>query len=85
MTEARVENQLFRFTPASPLDPQRVVDERLEGSEVAATSPSLWWLHEQHYWLMKTVESSFMDAENRTLPISLPKRFYCVLARLNQA
>ena len=27
MTEARVENQLFRFTPAAPLDPQRVVDE----------------------------------------------------------
>jgi len=27
MTEARVENQLFRFTPAFVLDPQRVVDE----------------------------------------------------------
>ena len=27
MTEARVENQLFRFTPASTLDPQRVIDE----------------------------------------------------------
>ena len=27
MTATRVENQLFRFTPASPLDPQRVVDE----------------------------------------------------------
>ena len=27
MTEAHVENQLFRFTPAIKLDPQRVVDE----------------------------------------------------------
>ena len=27
MTEARVENQLFRFKPAIELDPQRVVDE----------------------------------------------------------
>lgn len=27
MTEARVENQLFRFKPAIQLDPQRVVDE----------------------------------------------------------
>ena len=27
MTDARVENQLFRFTPATTLDPQRVVDE----------------------------------------------------------
>ena len=27
MTEARVENQLFRFTPASTLDQQRVIDE----------------------------------------------------------
>ena len=27
MTDARVENQLFRFNPAIPLDPQRVVDE----------------------------------------------------------
>ena len=27
MTEARVENQLFRFTPSSTLDPQRVIDE----------------------------------------------------------
>ncbi|MEE2759508.1 MAG: hypothetical protein VYA86_05985 [Candidatus Thermoplasmatota archaeon] len=27
MTNTRVENQLFRFSPASALDPQRVVDE----------------------------------------------------------
>ena len=27
MTDARVENQLFRFTPSSTLDPQRVIDE----------------------------------------------------------
>ncbi len=27
MTEARVENQLFRFTPSSTLDPQRIIDE----------------------------------------------------------
>ena len=27
MTEARIENQLFRFKPAIQLDPQRVVDE----------------------------------------------------------
>ncbi len=27
MTEARVENQLFRFNPSVQLDPQRVVDE----------------------------------------------------------
>ncbi len=27
MTDARVENQLFRFTPSSSLDPQRIIDE----------------------------------------------------------
>ena len=27
MTTARVENQLFRFTPSSSLDPQRIIDE----------------------------------------------------------
>ena len=27
MTEARIENQLFRFTPSSTLDPQRIIDE----------------------------------------------------------
>ena len=27
MTETRVENQLFRFIPSSPLDPQRIIDD----------------------------------------------------------